>query len=133
MSLFVHVIWTTKRRTPYFSKKGRVRLYKYIEKLTQEKNVELLAIGGVEDHVHILMKIHSTNSVASVMRHIKSFSSRFVKEKGERCLDFAWQKGYGSFAVSASFVNRIRKYINNQEEHHKKLSFDKELDFFSTL
>jgi REP element-mobilizing transposase RayT len=118
---------------PYFSKDGRRRLYGYLKKLIQEKNIELIAIGGVEDHVHILVKIHSTHSVAKFVGYLKSFSSKFVKKNGERCNDFAWQKGYGSFSVSSSIVDRVRNYINNQEEHHKKSSFDRELEFFSRL
>jgi REP element-mobilizing transposase RayT len=127
----MHFVWTTKNREPYFSKKGRKRLFPYIQKIVESQKAELVAIGGVEDHVHILVRMHRLDEIYKLIRNIKSRSSSFIKKANKRCELFAWQNGYGIFAVSASLVNRMRKYVLNQEEHHKKMSFDDEMEMLS--
>ena len=129
-SLFFHLIWTTKKREPFFSKAGREKLYAYIKKLVTNENSEIIAIGGVEDHVHLLVRIPSLNGMTKLIRNVKSYSSKFVKSQGERCSHFSWQSSYGIFCVSPSMIKVVSPYILNQEEHHKRISFDDELNFF---
>ena len=131
ISLFYHFTWSTKGRKPYFSFLGRKRLYRYIGKIVTDERVELLAIGGVHDHVHILVKMNSVDSIAKFMRKVKSTSSAFVKRTGKNCNDFVWQSGYAVFSVNNSNVDKIRHYIKNQEEHHKTRTFEDELTFFT--
>jgi REP element-mobilizing transposase RayT len=133
VSLFYHIVWTTKNRTPYFSKTGNVRLYAYMKKSIEKSNVDLMAIGGVSNHVHILVKMNTVDSIAAFVRKIKSHSSGFIKRAGNNCDDFMWQKGYSVFSVGRSAINNIRNYIKNQEQHHSKTDFDNEMRIFAKI
>ena len=81
------------------------------------------AIGGIEDHIHMLIELPPTIAVAEAVRTIKSNSSKWVNELGR---SFAWQKGYGAFSVSASNIAAVERYIRNQEQHHRKMTFEDE-------
>jgi len=129
-SLFFHIVWSTRGKVPFFSEQGKKRLYGYIKDIIKERKVELLAIGGTCDHIHILIRTNSLESIAGFVRHIKSSSSGFVNKVVGDKHRFQWQKGYGVFTVNSSLVNKVRRYIINQEEHHKVIGFEKELDFF---
>jgi len=82
------------------------------------------AIGGVEDHIHLLVEVPPMLAVAAAVRTIKSNSSKWVNELDRR---FAWQKGYAAFSVSASNIQAVERYIGRQEEHHRKISYEDEL------
>src|SRR5262249_48939673 len=81
------------------------------------------AMGGMEDHVHMLFHLPPSRSLADAMRLIKTNSSRWINDQGK---GFAWQEGYGAFAVSASMLGKVVRYIHNQEMHHRKISFEEE-------
>jgi REP element-mobilizing transposase RayT len=83
--------------------------------------------GVVEDHVHILCNLHRTISIAQLVEEIKTGSSKRIKEEGPNLRDFHWQNGYGAFSVSQSSVEQVKGYIANQEEHHRKTTFQEEL------
>ncbi len=83
-------------------------------------------IGGVEDHVHLLLSLPATMPVAKAMQLVKGGSSKWIHETFPDQRAFAWQEKYGAFSVSASQVNTVRRYIENQETHHRKLSFQDE-------
>jgi REP element-mobilizing transposase RayT len=87
----------------------------------------LLEIGGVPDHVHLLVKLKSDMAVAVILRLIKSNSSKWLNESNRTSSRFEWQTGYAAFSVSESQVEKIRRYIRNQEAHHQKVSFKDEL------
>ena len=129
MSSFAHITWSTKGRIRFFSKRGKWRLYGYLKKLARQKNAEIIEIGGTEDHVHILVRLHSTADVSALMRHIKAVSSGFIKRVGgDQCQSFAWQIGYGYFSAGSKDINGIRHYIRNQEKHHKRMTFEEEIE-----
>lgn len=129
-SLFYHIVWSTKEKAPFFSKKGKDRLYNYINNIISKKRIELLAIGGTSNHVHVLVRMNSIDTVAGFVRHTKASSSGFVNKMVGDKYKFEWQKSYGVFTVSASAANRVRDYIINQEEHHKTCGLEKELELF---
>lgn len=125
LSLHYHVVFSTKDRTPSISSEWRERLHAYMGGVV--RNVEGVpeAVGGVADHVHLLLGLGSTACLAEVVRDVKAASSRWVHEQiGERA--FAWQEGYGAFTVSPSRRDRVRDHIARQEEHHHKLPFQDE-------
>ena len=95
-----------------------------------KRKVELLAIGGMTDHVHVLVRTSSLESIAGFVRYIKSTSSGFINREIGDEHRFEWQSGYGAFTVSASLVKKIRRYILDQEKHHKDFDFEEELEFF---
>ncbi|MBL8811298.1 MAG: IS200/IS605 family transposase [Planctomycetaceae bacterium] len=130
--LTYHVVYATKYRHPAIIPEIRERLYEYIGGIIRAKNGHLIEIGGVADHVHILAQLSATFAVADVVRDIKANSSHWMNELTEIKKPFEWQKGYGAFTVSYSRIPNVRTYIQNQEEHHRKRSFEEEyIDFLN--
>jgi REP element-mobilizing transposase RayT len=124
-SLFFHLVWSTKNRQPLIHTPLQNRLYAYIGGIIRKEKAELLSIGGTADHVHLLLKLETFHSLATLARKIKSGSSKFVNESNFS-MRFAWQEGYGAFSVSSSKVLMVKEYISRQEQHHQKLSFQDE-------
>jgi REP element-mobilizing transposase RayT len=124
--LTYHIAFGTKYRRPTIAKPLRERLYEYIGGTLRAKKGELIGIGGVADHVHILGRLSPTLAVADVIRDIKANSSRWMNEQPEVKGLFEWQKGYGAFTVSYSLSESVERYIQNQEEHHRTKTFQEE-------
>ena len=129
-NLVVHVIFSTKDRRPLINPEIKKRLFEYMGGIIREEGGNLLAINGPEDHVHLLFKIPHAKSLADLMRVLKTNSSRWVHEIWGKRGGFAWQAGYGVFSVSESNVPSVSRYIADQEEHHKKVSFKEEFVAF---
>ncbi|MCH8042938.1 MAG: IS200/IS605 family transposase [Planctomycetes bacterium] len=122
-SLTYHVVFSTKYRKNRITADLQEELYKYIGGIVRDQKGVLLEIGGVADHVHLLTGFSPTVAVSDVVRLIKANSSKWVNEKADTTRKFQWQTGYAAFTVSCSQVDVVRRYIQNQEEHHKTLSF----------
>jgi REP element-mobilizing transposase RayT len=101
-------------------------MHAVLGKLIAENKGTTIAIGGVEDHVHLLARLHQDSAVASVVRAVKAKSSRWMHRENDEFAAFAWQTGYAAFTVSLSQVDRVAVYIRNQEEHHRRQPFDAE-------
>lgn len=123
---FFHFIWSTKQRKPQISKQVHSRLYPYMGAITKNFSGNLLEIGGMPDHVHLLVELSNLDKFSSFVREIKSSSSLWVHKNFPDLQDFTWQEGYGSFSVSFSALENVRKYIQNQEKHHADMSFEEE-------
>ena len=119
----IHVVFSTKDRRKLLSGELRPQMWAYAAGVCKNLDILVLAVGGMEDHIHFLLQIPPTLAVAKAVLTIKSNSSRWASEEG---LKFAWQQGYGAFSVSSSVVPTVIRYIQNQEAHHKKMSFDSE-------
>jgi REP element-mobilizing transposase RayT len=125
LSLHYHVVFSTKNRQNWIEPAWREDLHRYLGGCLKTLDGIPLEIGGVGDHVHLLIGLRATHSLAEVLREIKKASSRWVhEEKG--IPTFAWQEGYGAFTVSRSNIEPVRKYIVTQEEHHRKRTFQDE-------
>jgi REP element-mobilizing transposase RayT len=125
LSLNVHVIFSTHNRIPEIAVEWRAELHAYLGGCVKGVGVQPLTVGGVADHVHILMRLRATHCLANVMRDIKSGSSLWIHEsQGRRA--FGWQDGYAGLSVSPSRIPAVFSYIQNQEEHHRKKSFQEE-------
>jgi putative transposase len=124
ISLHNHFVFSTKDRKPRIANDWQSRLYAYIGGIVREKKCHLVAAGGINDHVHLLIGMHQTIAPSDLIRDIKSNSSGWVHE--ELGIPFAWQVKYGAFAVSKSNVNAVAEYINTQEKHHRTMSFQEE-------
>jgi len=98
-------------------------MWAYAAGICKKFNILVLAVGGMEDHIHFLLQIPPTLAVAKAVLAIKSNSSRRASEEGHK---FAWQQGYGAFSVSSSIVPEVIRYIQNQEAHHRRMNFDAE-------
>jgi REP element-mobilizing transposase RayT len=129
-NLLVHVIFSTKDRNPYLDADLRPRLFPYMGGILREMNVTPLAINGPADHVHGLLALPATASIADAMRVLKTNSSRWIHEQWPQRRGFAWQAGYGAFSVSRSNVEEVERYIARQEEHHRHVTFQEEFVAF---
>jgi REP element-mobilizing transposase RayT len=125
----IHLIFHTKHATP-IRKEDLERVHSYIGGIIKGMGENPIAIGGTENHVHILATLPKTMALSDYVRTIKAESSRWVKSVDSYYRVFAWQEGYGTFSVSASKVETIKTYIRNQEEHHKKTTFVEEYKSF---
>ena len=126
-SLYFHVIWSTKDRKPIIKTSFRNKLYSYIGGIIKKEKTDLLSIGGISNHIHILIKTNTQNKISDLIQKIKGGSSAFINQTlpNEK---FNWQSGYGIFAVSISKVDTVKQYIVNQELHHKKISYENEFE-----
>jgi putative transposase len=130
IQVYIHFVWSTKTRMPVLGKSFRKDLYQYIKKNSKEKNIHIDSINGVEDHVHCMVSLNATQTMADIMKSIKGASSKWLNDSKLIEEHFQWQDGYGAFAVSPQNIVKARNYIFNQEEHHKKKSYDDELGIF---
>ena len=126
LSLHYHLVFSTKERLPIIQSSWRDRLHNYLEGTVRGLDGFAQEIGGVQDHVHLLVGLKATHCLADFMRELKKASSAWVHDQiGEQ--RFAWQEGYAAFTVSATARVGVLKYIANQEEHHRQKSFREEL------
>jgi putative transposase len=124
-ALSYHLIFGTKDRMPYIAEPWRSRLHEYLGGCIKGLGGVPTEIGGVADHVHLLVSLRPTHQLSEVMRDVKRKTSAWIhQEMGER--RFGWQDGYGAFTVSLSNVRRVREYIQKQEEHHRARTFREE-------
>jgi len=121
--LYVHIIFHTKHNQPLIHPEVERELYAYIGGVIKENGSVPIKINGTEDHIHILATMSKNIALAKFVEEIKRNSSRWIKTKGDDYQHFAWQGGYAGYSVSQSVVERVKKYIENQKEHHKKVSF----------
>jgi REP element-mobilizing transposase RayT len=119
----VHVVFSTKDRRKVISSEFQPKMWAYAAGICKNLGIFVHAVGGTEDHIHFLIQIPATLALAKAVSAIKSNSSRWANEGGQK---FAWQQGYGAFSVSASIVPAVVRYIRNQEAHHRKMSFEEE-------
>jgi putative transposase len=124
-SLHVHLVFSTKDRAPWILPPLAERLHPFLGGISRELACPAVTIGGMPDHVHLLLDLSRERTVADVVRTIKSNSSKWIhQELGER--RFAWQTGYGAFAVSRSNLEDVKRYIVDQAEHHRIRTFQEE-------
>jgi REP element-mobilizing transposase RayT len=115
-----HLVFSTKERRKLISKTMQPRMWAYLAGICKKQRIFVHEIGGMDDHVHMLIQLPSALSLADAVLAIKIGSSQWMGK------DFAWQRGFGAFAVSASNVAAVVRYIRNQEAHHKKMTFEEE-------
>lgn len=125
--LYIHVVFHIKERRTYIRKEDANQLYSYIAEILKQHNSIPIQINGVHDHIHILCVLSKNIALAKLIQHIKAGSSGWIKTLHTHYRNFAWQTGYAAFSVSSSIHDKTVRYILNQEEHHKKLSFREEL------
>ena len=129
--ILVHTVFSTKDRRPFLRDRPlRDELHAYLGGVLGRLDCQPILVGGVEDHVHLLSTLARTRDVASVIKEVKRGSSLWLKTQSQTLVDSAWQSGYGVFSIGASQVTQVRSYIANQEEHHRRTSFQ---DEFRTL
>jgi REP element-mobilizing transposase RayT len=126
-SLFTHLIFSTKDRKPFLDDELAPQCRAYIGGILENIGSRRIEIGGVSDHVHLLLDLGATMALSDCVRAIKSNSSKWVHEKWPERWRFQWQKGYAAFSVSHSSVDRVITYIRNQETHHRRMTYQDEV------
>jgi REP element-mobilizing transposase RayT len=119
----IHCVFSTKERAPLIPPDRQEKLWADVLGIARNMNVKVLAIGGVPDHLHLLIALPPTQNLAKVMCDLKANSSKWLNETGA---PFSWQEGYGAFSVSPSRIADVQRYIRNQDKHHKKRNFEQE-------
>jgi REP element-mobilizing transposase RayT len=118
--LMIHSVFSTKDRRPFLrSEETRNEIYAYMAGILKNLECHPVKIGGVDDHVHVLISLSKNMAFSQLIGRLKGSSSKRLKEKGLQ--GFAWQNGYGAFSVSESNVEAVTAYITNQVEHHRKM------------
>ena len=125
-----HIIFSTKGRIGLIRSDFKNDLNKYISGIAESLDSHILKINGIDNHIHIPVKIKPSISVSDFVCKLKSNSSKWISENFELSYGFQWQGGFSSFSVSESQAAVISQYIDSQEEHHKKFTFEKELEDF---
>lgn len=129
---YIHVIFSVKGKNSLIKTEWDEKLYKYITGIVQNKNQKMLAINGVEDHIHFLIGMKPSCCLSDLVREVKKSSNAFIKDRRFTRHNFKWQEGYGAFSYSHSSLNNVIAYIKRQKDHHKKRTFkDEYLDFLN--
>ena len=128
--ILVHLIFSTKNRTQIIDKPIRAELNKYMAGILNDCDSAPIIVESVADHAHLLFCLSKNYALSKVVEEVKKGSSRWIKTKAKRYSGFHWQNGYGAFSVSQSNVYRVKSYIANQEEHHRRRTFQDELRAF---
>lgn len=128
-SLF-HCVFSTKERRPLITDAMAARLWPYLGGIARANRMKALEIGGVADHVHLLLSLPASMSIAKAMQLLKGNSSKWINDEFPEHRGFAWQEGYGAFTIGMGDVPRTKAYIRNQAIHHRRRSFVEELKAF---
>jgi putative transposase len=122
----VHIVFSTKHREKNLTPEIRERLWKFLGGIARKNKFEAIIIGGYDDHCHALVSLPSSMPVAKAAQLLKGGSSKWISDTFPGMKDFHWQNTYGAFSVSISHIDRTVTYIKNQEEHHKRQTFENE-------
>lgn len=125
--ILIHIVFSTKNRVDCIPEDLESELYAYIASICKSFKSQAIKIGGTSNHIHILCILARTISVSTLIEKIKTGSSKWIKIKSNELKSFSWQSGYGVFSIGTSQIQVVKIYIENQKNHHKKLSFEEEL------
>jgi REP element-mobilizing transposase RayT len=130
VKVWIHFVWSTKNREPFLTSEIRPQVFQHIRENAKEKSIHLDFIGGYVDHVHCLISLGTDQTIEKVMQLIKGESSFWINKSRLCGTKFAWQDEYFAVSVSESILDDVRRYIANQEEHHRTKSFAEEFEGF---
>jgi putative transposase len=128
--IYVHLVFSTKHRQPFIDNAIKDELFAYLGGACKNLECYPIRVGGHKDHVHILCSLSKKITLIKLLEEIKKTSSRWMKTKGENYKNFYWQDGYGAFSINPKQLEVVTEYINNQEAHHTKQSFQDECRMF---
>ena len=128
--VYIHLVFHTKYNSVTIREEDLPALFAYVDGIIVNKKSMVIQIGGVPNHIHILCTLPRTVSMADFVEDIKKSSSKWIKTLNPYYSQFAWQGGYGIFSVSASAVEKVKRYVMNQKEHHRKKTFREEYEAF---
>lgn len=123
-------MWSTKARQPALTPEIQTRLWPYLGGIARANKISALAVGGIADHVHVLLSLPATQTISKALQLLKGNSSKWLHEEFPELRTFSWQEGYGAFTIGMSGVPETKTYIGTQAEHHKKKTFQEEFRSF---
>ena len=124
-SIWIHIIWSTKNREPILKPELKNEVIQVLQRIAIEHEINIDCVNGVDDHLHLLVRLRTDQSVADVVKTLKGNSWEYFRNTDQQYL--SWQDGFAAFSVSADKVYAVRKYIRNQVKHHQDKSFSDEL------
>ena len=130
LKIWVHLVWTTKNREPMHTQEMRQEIFDHIGENAEKKGIYIDFINGYVEHVHCLISLGSGQNIDKILMLLKGESSYWINKNKISQTKFEWQDEYFAISVGESEVNRVREYTKNQENHHKKKSFNKEYQEF---
>jgi REP element-mobilizing transposase RayT len=128
--VYVHIVFSTKDRHPLITNKIKAELYDYLGGICKNLECNPVRVGGYYNHIHVLCILSKKLALIKLVEEIKKSSSKWIKTKGNEFSGFYWQNGYSAFSVNPSQTDIVTKYIDNQEEHHRKKTFEEECRAF---
>ena len=123
---FFHLIWSTKKRTKWINSEIQSDLYPYMGGIIRNYKGSLMEIGGMQDHIHLLINLRNLDKYSYLLRDVKAHSTLWIHKKFPALKEFGWQEGCGSFTVNSSLIETVRNYIKNQEKHHQTMTYEEE-------
>ncbi len=126
LQIYIQIVFAVENRTSLIKPIWKNELYKYITGIVQNNKHKLIAINGVPNHIHVFVGYKPHQLIPDLLQNIKRDSSKWINKKGFIRGHFNWQAGYGAFSYSHSHIDKVVKYIKNQEQHHKKRTFNEE-------
>jgi REP element-mobilizing transposase RayT len=130
VSCYVHCVFSTKQRQPFINAELQELLWPYLGGIAHEDHIKAMCVGGVADHVHVLLSVPSTLAIAKTAQLLKGNSSKWIHETFPGQSGFAWPEGYGAFSIGVSGIEDTKAYIHGQAEHHRKKTFQEEFIAF---
>lgn len=130
IKIWIHAVWSTYNRNPFLEKDFRWAIFKHIKENSIKKGIYIDHINGYIDHVHCLISLGQDQNIATIMQLIKGESSYWINQQGFLKERFSWQDEYFAVSVGESQIDSVRKYIQNQEIHHSKVTFQQEYNEF---
>jgi len=127
---YIHITFSTKNRKPLIDKVVKEELFSYLGGICKNLESNPLIVGGHIDHIHILCSLSRKIALMKLVEEVKSHSSKWIKTKGVKYQNFYWQRGYSGFSVNPTEIEIVKRYIHNQEEHHKAKTFKEEYRAF---
>jgi len=124
--IIVHIIFSTKNREPLIADSVQTGLHAYMATVVRNKDGECYRAGGVSDHVHLAMRLPRTIAICKLVENLKTASSKWMKKQSPELISFGWQHGYAALSVNPEGLPGLCKYIDQQAEHHRKVSFKDE-------
>ena len=132
--LYIHFVFAVKYREALINLEWKERLLQYITGIVQHNNHKMLQINSMPDHIHILIGMRPNQAISALVQNIKTESSKWINDNGFSKKRFSWQEGFGAFSYSKSHVKNVIRYVQNQEKHHQKKSFQEEyLEFLKAF
>ena len=128
--LYVHLVFSTRKRRPFLSDAIRPRVHAYLATIIRNLDSPWVVVGGVADHVHILFDMGKMHAPVEFVEQVKRESSKFIKTLGPEYKEFFWQRGYGMFSVGPADRDDAENYVRDQEEHHRTKTFQEEFRAF---